>query len=167
MDEQQINTQINENENEQNDSQKYIEAMAQLKANSVSKEKYEKLEQENQQLINALKEGSQIEMVNEEEKPSLKELAEVISDERFEVTNMEGWKKALEFRKAAIEAGMRDPFLPTSKDYNYNPEDSARAQLIADTLEDIISKSNGNPDMFNAMAKQFVKDDRTLQNIKK
>lgn len=162
-----LNNTINENENEQNESQKYIEAMAQLKANSVSKEKYEKLEQENQQLINALKEGSQIEMVSDEEKPSLKDLAEVVSSEQFEVTNMEGWKKALEYRKAAIEAGMRDPFLPTSRDYAYNEADNARAQLIADTLENIISQANGNPDIFNALAKQFVKDDRTLQNIKK
>lgn len=166
MDEQ-LNNTINENENEQNESQKYIEAMAQLKANSVSKEKYEKLEQENQQLINALKEGSQIEMVSDEEKPSLKELAEVISDENFEVTNMEGWSKALEFRKAAIEAGMRDPFLPNSRDYAYNEADGARAQLIADTLENIISQANGNPDVFNALCKQYIKDDRITQNIKK
>ena len=149
---------INENVNEtqENESQKYIDAINTLKANSVSKEQYAKLKEENAQLIEALKSGNQIEMVEDEQKPSIKDLANTISDENFEVTNMEGWKTALEYRKTAIENGFRDPFLPNSKEYTVKPEDSARAQLIADTLERILEESNGNPDIFNALAKQYV-----------
>lgn len=149
---------INENVNEtqENDSQKYIDVINSMKANSVSKEQYAKLEAENAQLIEALKSGNQVEMISEEDKPSLKDLASTISDENFEVTNMEGWRAALDYRKAAIENGLRDPFLPNSRDYTVKPEDSARAQQIADTLEKILDESNGNPDMFNAIAKQYI-----------
>lgn len=149
---------INENVNEtqENDSQKYIDVINSMKANSVSKEQYAKLQEENQQLIEALKSGNQVEMISEENKPSLKDLAGTISNENFEVTNMEGWRAALDYRKAAIENGFRDPFLPNSRDYTVKPEDSARAQQIADTLEKILDESNGNPDMFNAIAKQYI-----------
>ena len=153
---------INENVNEtqENDSQKYIDVINSMKANSVSKEQYAKLQEENAQLIEALKSGNQVEMISEENKPSLKDLANTISDENFEVTNMEGWKTALEYRKAAIENGLRDPFLPNSRNYTCKPEDSARAQQIADTLEKILEESNGNPDMFNALAKQYIQENK-------
>lgn len=149
---------INENVNEtqENDSQKYIDVINSMKATSVSKEQYAKLQEENTQLIEALKSGNQIEMVTDEDKPSLKDLASTVSDENFEVNNMEGWKTVLDYRKTAIENGLRDPFLPNSRDYTVKPEDSARAQQIADTLEKILDESNENPDMFNAIAKQYI-----------
>ena len=148
---------INENVNEtENDSQKYIDVINSMKATSVSKDQYTKLQEENAQLIEALKSGNQIEMVTDEDKPSLKDLASTISDEHFEVNNMEGWNAVLEYRKSAIENGLRDPFLPNSRDYNVKPEDAARANQIADTLEKILDESKGNPDMFNAIAKQYI-----------
>lgn len=163
---QQTNT--NENENESvNNNQQYIDAINELRKNSISKDKYEKLQEENKQLIDALKNGGQVEMVQEENKPSLQELAEKLCQEDFEPTNAEGWKTAIEFRKTMIDAGFRDPFLPNSRNYTYKEEDSARAQLISDTLEKMIDDSQGNPDMFNALGKQYVKDDRTLQNKNK
>lgn len=164
---QQTNT--NENENEMvNDNQQYIDAINEMRKNSISKDKYDKLLEENKQLINALKEGNQVELVNpDENKPSLQELAEKLCSENFEPTNAEGWKTALEFRKAMIDAGFRDPFLPNSRNYTYKEEDSARSQLISDTLEKMIDDSQGNPDMFNALGKQYIKDDRTLQNKNK
>lgn len=158
----------NENENETvNDNQQYIDAINEIRKNSISKDKYDKLVEENKQLINALKEGNQVEMVQEENKPSLQELAEKLCNEEFEPTNIEGWKAAIEFRKAMIEAGFRDPFLPNSRNYTYKEEDSARSQLISDTLEKMIDDSQSNPDMFNALGKQYIKDDRTLQNKNK
>ena len=89
MEDLQNEVQNNENENG-NEYQQYIDTITELKKNSVSKEKYEKLEKQNADLITALKEGNQINLVDEPEEESIDELradltkkysAEVAEDE--------------------------------------------------------------------------------------
>ena len=57
---------VSEQENVGDNTANYIEAIKEMKANSVSKEAYVKLQQENKQLLNSLVNGQSIEVEKEE-----------------------------------------------------------------------------------------------------
>ena len=83
----------------------YITAIKDLKANSVSKSEYEKLQEENKQLINALANGETITTTVEVEKPSLADLRANLMKE--DQTNLEFIKNALALRTAVSSAGLQ------------------------------------------------------------
>ena len=56
---------VSEQENVGDNTANYIEAIKEMKANSVSKEAYVKLQQENKQLLNSLVNGQGIEIEKE------------------------------------------------------------------------------------------------------
>ena len=57
MNEQEILTQQTEETTQQNENQQYIDAIRDLKANTVSKDRYNKLMEENKNLLNSLVNG--------------------------------------------------------------------------------------------------------------
>lgn len=124
----------------------YITAIKDLKANSVSKSEYEKLQEENKQLINALANGETITTTVEVEKPSLAELRANLMKE--EQTNLEFIKNALALREAVIEQEGYDPFVPRGSQYAPTAEDEAVAFRVAKVYQECVDYADGDSQLF-------------------
>lgn len=126
-----------------------IEALKKLKANSVSKEDYEKLEEQNRQLLDTIINGNgSVVAPSEKEGPTMEELAkELTSDKRM--TNLEFWKKHLAFRKLAMEQGMTDTLVPVGEKVSPTAIDYASAEKTVQAIQECIDASDNDPIAFN------------------
>lgn len=139
-----------------NDSNYYISAIKEMKQNSVSREQYEKVQQENKELINALINGSNA--PTEQDQPQITQ--QDISKMREELyskqaadkgfTNLEYIEKTLELRDAIISKGGIDPFLPIGKGVDLTNEDYEAAEFTAQQFKECIEIADGNSEVFTA-----------------
>ena len=148
-----IKQQIESGEEMSNDSVDYIKAINEIKQNSVSREQYEKLKTERDELLDTLINGGQVEMVDPSTKPSIEDLRkELFSKEAAdkEMTNLEFVSKSLELRNAIIEQGGTDPFLPVGKGIDITREDYEAAEFTAQQFQECIDIAKGNSEVFTA-----------------
>lgn len=141
-----------------NDGVDYIKAINEMKQNSVTKEQYNKLKNENKQLLDALVSNKQIDV---QEKPKLsvadakKEFVQVCENG---CTQLEFFEKALALRTAVLEAGGPDPFLPTGSKVQPSYDQIERQNVIHEGLQEMIDFSEGDPGIFNAEYQRRVID---------
>lgn len=153
----------------QDDNTDYVEAIQKLKENTVAKEKYEKLEQDNKKLLEALINGEQIQVENPEDKESkdenlnkkIKDLHNKMFVEDYQGSDLEYCQDALELRKAVMERDGEDAdiFLPRGHNIMVTDYDRQAAQRVADEMQDAIDKSNGSNKVFIALLQQKTIDD--------
>lgn len=139
-------------EAQDNSNQKYIDALAEMKANTVSKEKFKELEAENKKLLNAVINGDSVESNREAKKEaSIEELrGSLFGKERNQnMTNLEFCTKALELREKLMEQGEADPFVPQGRKVSATYEDYAQAERVAQGLKEAIAAADGDPVAFN------------------
>ena len=129
----------------------YIEAIAQLKKNSVDRSEYEKLRAENKKLIDAVVNGQP----GQEEQVVVKHSREQIDDLRNdlfnsprELTNLEFITKTMELREALMENGEPDPFLPVGKQISPTIYDIERAEKVAQVYKECIEYAEGDSEVF-------------------
>ena len=139
----------------------YGEALAEIKRNSVPKERYEKLERENRELMQAIIDGQTVEAPAAEEKVDV----DAIRAEMFtkDLTNLDYIKDALALREALISKGEPDPFLPIGKNISPTTDDVAAAERVADCLRYCVDVSNDDPTAFNAALQSKLVDPKELQ----
>lgn len=152
---------INESglDNQENDTaQDYISAINELKQNSVSREEYTKLREENKRLLKTITNGGyggdQSKVV--EEKKDLNELRKELFTK--EHNNLEYCTKALELRNECIKQGHPDPFLPIGSRVSPTDEDIAAANRVAQALEACIENSNGDSAWFTNELQRITVD---------
>lgn len=154
------NVQVNETiANQETGYQEYIDTINDLRANSVSRDRYDKLVEEKNQLIEALKTNSQVNLVNTQDERSIDEVKSDLLNAK-DSTNLEKWQLALEYRNKIIESGGRDPFLPNGRNYTYDQNDVMTANKVAEIVQQCIDESDGNPTVFNAKLSTFAKEDK-------
>lgn len=139
-----------------------LEELKKAKENSVSKEEYNRVVARNKTLsekyVDSLEERTN-KAEEEAPKPNVIEMRkELFGNDRKEMTNLEYMDKVVKFRDAAIEAGERDPFLPTSGDNKDSLEAHNTAEKVANGLKQMIKDANGSPDAFNALYQARVED---------
>ena len=136
-----------------NDSVDYIKALNEMKQNSVSREQYEKLKNENKELLDTLINGGQVEMIDPSSKPSIEDLRnELFSKEACEkgMTNLEFVEKSLALRNAIIDQGGMDPFLPVGRGIEITRDDYEAAEFTAQQFQECIDIAKGNSEVFTA-----------------
>ena len=147
----------------------YIATINAMKQNSVSREQYEKLKNENKELLNTLINGGQVEMIDPSNKPSISDLRkELFSKEAADkgMTNLEFVTKSLELRNAIIESGGTDPFLPVGKGIEITRDDYEAAEFTAQQFQECIDIAQGNSEVFtNELMRRTV--DNSLPTAKK
>ncbi len=154
-----------ENELEvENNEKDYIEAINELKANTVSKDQYNKLKAENKQLLDTLVKGGQIEN-KVAEKPDIEKLRQDLFGNQ-NLTNLEYCEKALQLRDALIEQGEADPFLPSGSHANVSNEDIAAANNVADQLKEIVDYADGDPEVFTMELQRRMVDNVPFRSKK-
>lgn len=132
--------------------------LAKFKATHVSKEEYDKLLEEKNNLVTSILNGekeAQTEEV-EEDNRTLQDLADAIMVE--DQTNLSYWQNVLAYRKKCIEEKDYDPFTPKGYKVSATDEDIAKAEKVANGIANMIERSNGNPNVFRQIYEAEVKD---------
>lgn len=125
----------------------YLAAIKELKQNSVSRQDYLKLKDENKRLLQSLVNGETIEnQVNNVPKLSNDELRDQLFHK--ELSNLDYCKAALELRENIISEGGKDPFLPQGHNYVVQQSDIDTANKVATVMQECIDYADGNAEIF-------------------
>ena len=139
---------INESgENTVVDNNQYIEALKEMRSKTVDKAEYDKLAAENKRLINDVLNGTVYDKEESNTKVDIDELRRKLFSTE-EQTNLEYVTNALALRKALIESGKEDPFVPQGSKYNPTQADYEKAQRVAQVLQEMVDESNGDTNVF-------------------
>lgn len=136
----------------------YVEAIKNLKQNSVSKADYDALRLENKKLLQAVVNGQTVEVEPEEPEVDLAQLRKNVFDNPNQ-TNLEYVTNVLKLRDAVLEKEGYDVFVPQSSQYSPTQDDIARAQRVAEQFKEMVDISDGNPNVFLNEYQRRVKDD--------
>ena len=129
------------------DNNQYIEALKEMRSKTVDKAEYDKLAAENKRLINDVLNGTVYDKEESNPKVDIDELRRKLFSTE-EQTNLEYVTNALALRKALIESGKEDPFVPQGSKYNPTQADYEKAQRVAQVLQEMVDESNGDPNVF-------------------
>lgn len=147
----QITSTVEEMNNEQ-----YIAAIEEMKANTVSRDAYNKLRNENKQLLDALVSGKEIPQ-EPVKAPTPDELRKKLFGGQ-DMSNLEYVETALSLRDSLIAAGERDPFLPYGDKVDLTSEQIATAEKVAAGLKEMVDFAEGDSGVFSAEYQRRVKD---------
>ena len=139
------------------DASSYIEAIKEMRRNSVAKADYERLQAENKELMKALVNGETIDI----ESPKVVDvnaLRNELFDADKELSNLEYVTKALELRDAVIEAGGDDPFVPHGNKIAPTAEDYEAAERVASVFKECVELANGNSEIFTRELMRLTTD---------
>ena len=133
----------------------YLAAINELKQNSVDRQKYDELKAENQKLLHTIVNGTEIAQAPVEEKKSIEELrANYLKEDQ---TNLEYITNTLKLREALMAEGKPDPFLPIGEQILPTDDDVAKAQHVAEVLQQCVDYAEGNSDVFtNELQRRLV-----------
>ena len=170
--EQKTEKEKSEKKPEENSNLELAKALKEARENSVPKEKYEKLEQENKQLVSQIinGEGNVGNGQPTPEKVDIKALREELYGPKgADLSNLDFWKKTLQLRNAVIEQEGYDPFLPHGAKIKPNEQDVERAEAVAKTVEKCIEDANGSSEVFTALLQAETANDSPsfLAHLKK
>ena len=126
----------------------YIEAINNLKQNTVDRSKYDQLRAENKKLLDSIVNGQEIDIEKPQPKRTSDEIRNSFLGSDIEITNLEWAKSALELRDTLISEGKPDPFLPIGKQIMPTDEDINCANKVANVIQECIDYAEGDPAVF-------------------
>lgn len=126
----------------------YVAAIKELQNNTVSKEQYNKLRNENKKLLDALVKGESIETPQQAPKANVDELRKKLFNKDGNLSNLEFVETSLELRDALMEAGEPDPFLPVGSRITPTPEEARLAENVAQIYRECVDYADGNSEVF-------------------
>lgn len=145
-------------ENVEQDTNNYIEAIKEMKANSVDKAAYDKLKEENKQLLDALINGGQVTQELQKEPVDIDSLRKRLFGGEAELSNLDYMKTALELREALLDQGSPDPFLPYGQNIAPTDEDIRTADRVADAIKSCIDYADGDSEIFTNELQRIMVD---------
>lgn len=131
------------------DTGKYIEAINTLKKNSVSRQDYDKLKEENKTLLESiLNQNPQTEANDATEAVDVDKIREEMFSPTSELTNLQYAENALKLRDALIAEGKPDPFLPWGEKIIPTAEDEEAAERVAKVFRECVDYAQGDSEVF-------------------
>lgn len=132
----------------------YIQTINDLKANTVSKEEYLKLKEDNKKLLNSLVNGERV-----NESPELKDISQMRNDLLYKNhTNMDYIKRALELREETLKQTGKDIFVSNSSITQPSREDYANAHEVAEAFQYCLDRAEGNESVFTSELQRIMVD---------
>lgn len=128
----------------------YVAAIKELKDNSVPREQYAKLKEENAKLLKSLISGETVEGVPASNKTSISELRKQLYSGETELTNLEYVAKSLELREQLIANGEPDPLIPIGHRIAPTNEDIEAANRVAQILKECVEYADGDSSIFTS-----------------
>ena len=139
------------------DNNQYIEALNQLKQNTVDKADYDKLKAENKKLLDSIVNGTEV-ALPDVEKSSIQELREKLaSSSENNMSSLEYADTALKLRERLIKEGKEDPFVPHGSQYSPTQLDYDRAHRVAAVLQECVDNAEGDDATFLAELKKRIR----------
>lgn len=143
---------------EEMNNEAYIAAIEELKASTISKDKYNQLRAENKKLLDALVSGEQLNLPKEEKRETARDLRNKLFNNYGDFSNIEFIDTVVKLRDAVIEEGGVDPFYPVGDNVSITSDIIDRANNTAEGLKYILELSEDDPGIFNAQYQRIVKD---------
>lgn len=153
-----INNSVSQQENVEQDTNNYIEALKEMKANSVNKAAYDKLKEENKQLLDALINGGQVTQELQKEPVNIDSIRKKLFSGEAELSNLDYMKTALELREALLDQGSPDPFLPYGQNIAPTDEDIRTADRVAEAIKSCIDYADGDSEIFTNELQRIMVD---------
>lgn len=153
-----INNSVSQQENVEQDTNNYIEALKEMKANSVNKAAYDKLKEENKQLLDALINGGQVTQELQKEPVDIDSIRKKLFSNEAELSNLDYMKTALELREALLDQGSPDPFLPYGQNIAPTDEDIRTADRVAEAIKSCIDYADGDSEIFTNELQRIMVD---------
>lgn len=142
----------------------YLAVISDLKANSVDREKYNKLKNENQRLLETLVKGGQIEADKTTPKESMADLRKALYGNGCgELSNLDYWDKTLKLREMIMEEGKPDPFVLTGRNIVATDADRATAQKVAEVVQHCIDVAEGDSSIFTNELQRLTADTKPIR----
>ena len=158
---------MNENEKnpttEETEENDYIQAINELKANTVDKSQYEKLKAENKKLLDSLVSGQTPDVAKIVEKPDVNELRKKLFNPDNNLSNLEYVDNMLKLRNVLIENGERDPFLLIGEKVEITADTVQKAEDVANVLQDCVDFAEGDSGIFTAQLQRIMKDNGPIK----
>lgn len=135
-----------------------VQAINELKQNSVSKEQYNKVVEEKNKYLKALIDGSQIPAEAEKKPVDIQALRNDLFSGENQLSNLEYAQKALELREALIDRDGVDIFVGKGSKLTPTNEDYEAAQRVADTFQKCIDVADGDSEIFTRELMRLTED---------
>ena len=135
-----------------------VQAINELKQNSVSKEDYNKVVAEKNKYLKALIDGNQVAEVQNKEPVDIDGLRKELFSGEKDLTNLEYAKKALELRNALIERDGVDIFVGRGSKLTPTDDDYEAAQRVADGFQQCIDVAQGDSEIFTRELMRITED---------
>lgn len=125
-----------------------------LRATTVSKEEYERVVAERNQMFQTLAHQPTIPVAaptapTAAERTARKnELRRQLYDENCDLSNLDYWKNTLELRQIILDEGGRDPFLPWGKDNAVDDDDRKIVDKVVNGVQSCIDYADGDSVLF-------------------
>lgn len=150
---------VNEQTEQVNDNQYYIDAIKEIQANSVSKERYNKLLDENKYLVDSLVKGESLAPANSAPQ-EVRTLKDIMNDQKDCAAkgNQCGYiEYALEFRDKLLEETGEDCFVSRGANVTPTEESYRNAQKVADIYKECLDYANGDDKaLINELQRRMV-----------
>ena len=134
----------------------YLEVIQKMKENMVPKSDYDEAIKENRKLAEQLITSPNLQE-QPKEKVDIKKLQDQFSAST-QMTNLEFVSSALKLRKALIEDGKPDPFLPAGRRISPTEDDIRKANKVAEAFEYCVNAAQGDPAIFNMELMRITRD---------
>ena len=134
----------------------YIDVINKMKENMVLKSDYDAAIAENKKLAEQLITSPNLQE-QPKEKVDIKKLQDQFSAST-QMTNLEFVSSALKLRKALIEDGKPDPFLPVGRRISPTEDDIRKANKVAEAFEYCVDAAQGDPAIFNMELMRITRD---------
>lgn len=138
---------VTQQENVEQDTNNYIEAIKEIKANSVSKDAYKKLQDENKKLLESLIAGETIEVpkTTVEEKVDLNALRKHLDEAESPIDYC---KTSLKLHEETLKQLGYNDYLPNGKKIRPTKEDEEKANLFIKEIKECIDYADGDDQLF-------------------
>ena len=129
----------------------YINQINNLRENTVSREEYERIRNDNRKLAKALINGTGANIpgiTKLENKPDLDDLRKKLFTKKSK-NDLEYFTNLLALRDGVMADGQPDPFLPINREFRATAQDEADAERIATQIKEAIEYADGDPAVFS------------------
>ena len=147
---------------EEQDTVELLKALKEARENSVSKAEYEKVVREKEQIVSEIINGNGAGsgQTPSPEQPDIAKLREDLYGPKCsKLSNLEYWEKTLQLRKAIIDKGEADPFLPIGAKISPTSDDVKKANNVAEVVQQCIEECGGNSEVFTALLQSRTNND--------
>lgn len=137
------------------DNNQYIDAIKEMKATTVARDKYEQLQAENSKLLKSLINGESIEMPGVGKQGKTRE--ELDSSLTKNQTLMDSIQCMVDLHDKIVEEDGIDPFNAQGQFAATTPESEARNSAVLEGLKSMLEEADGDPVYFASLYERNVR----------